>query len=132
MSTNTLAASSNSNTLDFDHVLHHAGGDCELLMQLCHRFLLEVPIRMERLHTAVARGELFRAGRALLQLRNCIAVFGSGRACCTAQSLESAIRGRRLRSVQREWRRLEGQVQHLIPQVQRLMLEMATPTTRIQ
>ena len=36
------------------------------------------------------------------------------------------------RQVQREWTRLQAQLQQLVPQVQRLMLEMSTPRTLVQ
>jgi HPt (histidine-containing phosphotransfer) domain-containing protein len=119
-------------TLDSDYVLNHAGGDPELLVQLCRAFLDELPLRLENLRRAFAGGDLHRAGRALLQLQSSIIVFGFGHASSTAQSLEASIRSRSRRSVQREWLCLEDQLSALVPQVQRLMLELSTPTTRIQ
>ncbi len=132
MTTHTEAASSYFILLDCDHALNHAGGDPELLMQLCRRFLSELPWCIELLGSAIAARDHQLAGRALLQLQSCILVFGSGHAAVTAEILESAIRNRRSRRVQGEWARLKAQLQHLVPQVQRLMLEMSTPRTLVQ
>ena len=132
MSTHTLAESPNFITLDCDHALNHAGGDPELLMQLCRLFLDELPLRLELLRKAIASSDLNRAGRALLQLQNCILVFGAGHASHTAQSLEIAIRNRRTRQLQRDWLCLDEQLCSLIPQVQLLMLETSSPRTPIQ
>jgi hypothetical protein len=132
MTTHIEAASPHFIALDCDYALNHAGGDPELLMRICRAFLDELPLRMVQLHSAIIDRDLHRAGRALLQLQSCIMVFGSGHASVTAEILENAIRDRRSRQVQRGWARLQGQLQHLVPQVQRLMLEMATPRTPIQ
>jgi hypothetical protein len=118
--------------LDCDHALHHAGGDPELLVQLCYAFLAELPLRMEELHCAIGRRDYFLAGRALLRLQSCIVVFGAGHACLTAESLELAIRHRRFHPMRSEWKRLRAQLQLLVPQVQLLMLEMVTPRTLVQ
>ena len=132
MTTYPEAASPHFIALDCDHALNHAGGDPELLMQLCRTFLSEIPWCIERLGSAIAARDHQLAGRALLQLQRCILVFGSGHAAVTADILETAIRNRRSRQVQGEWTRLKAQLQHLVPQVQSLMLEMSTPRTRIQ
>jgi hypothetical protein len=132
MTTHIEAASPHIIALDCDYVLNHAGGDPELLMQLCRTFLDELPLRMVQLHSAIAGGDLHRGGCALLQLQSCIMVFGSGNASVTAERLENAIRDRRFRQVKRQWARLEVQLRHLVPQVQRLMLEIAIPRTPVQ
>jgi HPt (histidine-containing phosphotransfer) domain-containing protein len=132
MTAHTEAASPHFISLDCDHALNHAGGDPELLMQLCRTFLSELPWCMERLGGAIAARNHQLAGCALLQLQGCILVFGSGHAAVTAEILETAIRNRRSRQVQGEWARLQAQMQHLVPQVERLMLEISTPRTRIQ
>jgi hypothetical protein len=119
-------------TLDCDHILTHAGGDPELLIQLCSVFLNELPMRMETLQSAIAAGNSLPTERALQQLRNCLMVFGSGPVSFTAEMLESAVRGGRVRQVRREWKQLDQQIQILVPQVQRLMLEMATPKSAVQ
>jgi hypothetical protein len=126
MATYNEAVSPHFITLNCDHALNHAGGDPELLIQLCRNFLDELPLRMVQLHSAIIDHDLHLAGRALVNLQNCILVFGAGHASITAEILENAIRTRRSRQVQREWARLEGQLQHLVPQVQCLILEMAT------
>jgi len=132
MTTHTEAALPHFIVLDCDHALNHAGGDPELLMQLCRTFLTELPWCIERLGCAIAARDHQLAGRALLQLQGCIMVFGSGHAAVTAEILETALRNRRSRQVKSEWARLQTQLQHLVPQVQRLMLEMSTPRTLVQ
>jgi hypothetical protein len=132
MTIHTEAASPHFIALDCDYALNHAGGDPELLMQLCRTFLGELPWCIERLGCAIAARDHLLAGRALLQLQSCIMVFGSGHAVVTAELLENAIRYRRSRQVKGEWSRLQAQLQHLVPQVQRLMLEMSTPRTLVQ
>lgn len=119
-------------TLDFDRILTHAGGDPALLMQLCSTFLNELPIRMKSLHDAIKNRANPGIGRALQQLRNCLIVFGSGPVSFTAELLEAAVRGEHAREVQCELKRLERQLQILVPQVQRLMLETATPKSAVQ
>lgn len=118
--------------LDCDHALNHVGGDPELLVHLCRVFLCELPVRVEELQANIAGRDYNRAGRALLQLQSCILVFGAGHASCTAEKLEFAIRNRRFRQMRSEWMCLQTQLQLLIPQVQRLLLEMATPHYAIQ
>src|SRR5450755_998173 len=121
MSTHTETASPHFIALDCDYALNHAGGDPELLMQLCRAFLSELPWCIERMGCAIAARDHQFAGRTLLQLRSCIMVFGAGHAATTAEILENAIRNRRARQVRSEWARLQAQLQHLVPQVQRLM-----------
>lgn len=114
--------------LDCDHILTQAGGDPELLMQLCETFLRELPVPMESLRNAIQKRNHPAAGRALQQLRNCLILFGSGQVSFTAEALEAALQAGRVRRVQREWKSLERHLQLLVPQVQRLMLEASTPT----
>jgi len=118
--------------LDCDHILTHAGGDLDLLMQLCRAFLHELPVPLESLRTAIKLRDKTGAEHALQQLRNCLILFGSGQISGTAESLEAAICANRARHIQQQWKRLEGQLQILVPQVQRLMLEVATPNTPVQ
>lgn len=119
-------------TLDCDLILTHAGGDPELLMQLCDNFLHELPVHLDSLRNVIKQRNHFAAGIALQHLRNCLIVFGSGQVSLTAETLEAAVHARRTRQAQREWKHLERQLQLLIPQVQRLMLEMSTPRTPLQ
>lgn len=119
-------------TLDCDHILTQAGGDPELLIQLCSTFLNELPVHMEALQSTIADRNSVPTERALRQLRNCLIVFGTGPVSLTAEILEAAVRGGRGRQVRREWKRLDHQIRILVPQVQRLMLEMATPKGAVQ
>lgn len=119
-------------TLDCDHIMTQAGGDPELLIQLCSVFLNELPLHMESLRSAIKARNNLLTERALQQLHNCLLVFGSGTVCFTAESLEAAVRSGRNQQVRREWKRLDREVQILVPQVQRLMLEMATPRSAVQ
>jgi hypothetical protein len=119
-------------TLDCDHILTHAGGDTKLLMQLCDKFLHELPVPVKSLRDAIKQRNHVAAGRTLQQLRNCLIVFGSGQVSVTAEALQAAVHSGRTRQAQREWKRLERQLQLLVPQVQRLMLEMSTPRTPLQ
>jgi|GEM_PF-1415462 hypothetical protein len=128
----TEAAPIEQITLDCDHILTHAGGDPELLIQLCSMFLNELPLRVDTLRDAIKGSKNVVIERALQQLRNCLIVFGSGQVTFTAETLGAAVRGGRPRQVQKEWKRLDGQLKALIPQVQLLMLEMATPRGPVQ
>ena len=118
--------------LDSGQVLNHAGGDPELLIQLCYKFLDELPVRVEQFQHAIAQHDFHRAGLALLHLQSCIMVFGVGRASCTAEKLELALRERRYRPATREWDCLQLQLRELVPQVQRLILEIFKPRTPVQ
>jgi hypothetical protein len=118
--------------LDCDHILNHAGGDPELLIQLCYSFLNELPVHIEQFQYAIIQRDYQRAGCALLQLQGCIMVFGIGHASCTAERLEFALRERRYRPAKAQWDRLQLQLRQLVPQVQRLILEMVTPRTPVQ
>jgi hypothetical protein len=118
--------------LDCDYALNHAGGDPELLIQLCYNFLGLLPVRMEQMHYAVAKHDYHRAGRALLLLQSCILVFGAGHASFTAEKVELALRERHYQRMKSEWMLLEAQLQLLVPQVQCLILEMATPSSAVQ
>jgi hypothetical protein len=119
-------------TLDCEHILTHAGGDLDRLIQLCGNFLNELPMRVESLNHAIRDRNNPGIERALAQLRKCLMVFGSGQVSFTVETLQAAVCGGRARQVKREWKRLESQLQVLVPQVQRLMLEMATPKTAVQ
>ncbi len=132
MQSSTDAVAMEDITLDCDHVLTHAGGYPELLMQLCRVFLLELPVCMESLRSALKLRHKRDTERALTQLRNCLILFGSGPVSCTAESLDAAVRARRARRMQQEWKRLQYQLQILVPQVQRLMLEVSTPRSPVQ
>lgn len=132
MSIHTEIEASTPVILDCDHALNHAGGDPELLILLCYTFLNELPLRIEQLQHAIIQRDYHRAGRALLQLRGCIMVFGVGHASCTAEKLELALRERRYRLAKGDWERLQFQLRHLVPQVQRLILEMVIPRTPVQ
>jgi hypothetical protein len=101
-------------------------------MLLCNVFLQELPLCMESLRSAIKLSQKPGAERALERLRNCLILFGSGPVSCTAETLEAAVRARRGRRVRQEWKRLECQLQILVPQVQRLMLEMSTPRSPVQ
>jgi hypothetical protein len=118
--------------LDCDHILTHAGGDPELLIRLCGVFLSELPMRVECLEAAIKEPNKLASERALQQLRNCLILFGSGEVSFTVEMLQAAVSGGRVRQVKREWKRFERQIQILIPQVQQLMLEMATPKSAVQ
>lgn len=132
MQSSTEAAPIEPITLDCDHLLTHAGGDPRLLIHLCGIFLNEVPMRMESLRSAIGSRNHPLTEHALQQLRNSLMVIGPGQLSFTVETLESAARARRTRQVQREWKRLEIQMQILVPQVQRLMLEVDTPRCAIQ
>jgi HPt (histidine-containing phosphotransfer) domain-containing protein len=118
--------------LDCEHLLTHAGGDPQLLTHLCVIFLNELPMRMDSLRSAFRNRNYPLAQRALQQLRDALMLIGPGQLSFTAETLEFAMRSRRSRQVQLEWSRLEREMQMLVPQVQRLMLEVSTPRTAVQ
>jgi hypothetical protein len=118
--------------LDCDHILAHAGGDPVLLTQLCGTFLDELPIHIQSFEDAIKLCNRLRTGRALQQLRNCLIVFGSGSVSATADMLDTALRSGRSRQAQREWKRLHQQLQVLVPQVQKLLLEVVVPKYAVQ
>jgi hypothetical protein len=89
-------------------------------------------MRTKALHDAIKNRDNLAIERALQQLRNCLIVFGSGQVSLTAETLETAVLGGRFPQMRREWKRLQQQLQILVPQVQRLMLEMATPKCAVQ
>ena len=103
-----------------------------LLMQLCGGFLDELPVRIDAMHKAIKQRNGLVVGRALQQLHNCLIVFGAGQLSAAAENLEATLRDGRISQVQREWKRLQQQLQSVVPQVQRLMLEVATPTSAVQ
>ena len=101
--------------LDCDHILTHAGGDPDLLMQLCRAFLHELPVRLESLRAAIKLRDKTGSERALQLLRNCLILFGSGQVSSTAENLEAAVCANRARRVQQQWKRLEYQLKILSP-----------------
>ena len=103
-----------------------------MLVQLCGTFLNELPFRVGALRAALKERNDQRAGRALQKLRDCLMAFGPGPVSMRAGILEAAIRAGRIRKAQREWQCLEQQLEILLPQVQRLMLEMASPRSAVQ
>ncbi len=119
-------------TLDCDHIFAHAGGDPELLIQLCTRFLGELPMRVDALRSAIGKCKHPAADRAVQQLRNCLMIFGFGTVSMTAEALDVAIRCGPIRDAQREWKILDGQLQILVPQVQHLLLQVSTPKSAVQ
>lgn len=118
--------------LDCDHILSYAGGDSEQLILLCANFLRELPIHMHELRLAFKHGDNLAAERALRLLSNCLVVLGSGPLSSTQESLECALRCGHTRQVRREWVRIQEHLQQIVPQVQRLMLEVATPHRAVQ
>jgi len=132
MQSSTDAALPEDVMLDCDHILTHAGGDPDLLMQLCRAFLHELPVRLESLRTAIKLRDKASAEHALQLLRSCLILFGFGQVSGTAENLEAAVSANRPRRIQQQWKRLEYQLQILVPQVQRLMLEVSTPSTPVQ
>jgi HPt (histidine-containing phosphotransfer) domain-containing protein len=116
--------------LDCDHVLTHTGGDPELTQQLCLVFLEEVPLRAAVLDSALQS----RKGveRAVQQLCNALVVFGAGSVSPTVASLEAALRQGNSRQLRSHWKRLQQEIMQLIPQVQRLMLEICNPRGAVQ
>jgi HPt (histidine-containing phosphotransfer) domain-containing protein len=117
-------------TLDCDHILNRAGGDPELLVQLCTVFLEEIPVRIAAVEAALGKG----AGveRALQQLRNSLMILGPGQLSYTADTLNRAFLDGRKRVVRSEWRRLRRELSCLVPQIHRLMLEVSTPRSPVQ
>jgi hypothetical protein len=87
---------------------------------------------MQAVRNAIRARDRKATEQAAQRLRNCLIAFGCPAVSGTAESLELAVQGERIRLVQREWKRLERQLQLLVPQVQRLMLEVATPKTAVQ
>ncbi len=119
-------------TLDGGHVLTYAGGDAAQLVLLCANFLSELPIHMERLTDSIRQREHISAAGNAQRLGSSLLVFGSEVITCTLAALETSLRCGRRRQAMIEWRRLQRQLDCLVPQVQRLMLEVATPRCRIQ
>ncbi len=118
--------------LDCDHIFAHAGGDPELLIQLCSRFLGELPMRVEAVRSAIGKCKHPAADRAVQQLRSCLMIFGFGTVSMTADALDLAIRCGHTRDAHREWKILDNQLQILVPQVQHLLLQMSTPKSAVQ
>jgi len=128
----TESATTEPITLDCDHILAQVGGDPELLIQLCSRFLGEFSMRAEALRSAIGKCKHPATDRAVQQLRNCLMIFGSGPVLLTAEALDAAVRCGRIQDAHREWKILESQLQILVPQVQNLMLQMCTPKSAVQ
>lgn len=132
MASRTETSWSNLILLDTNYVLGHVGGDSELLTLLCRAFLEDLPPCLDDLRRAIARRNFYRASEAMFRLQSCLVVFGFGQISSTAQSLDRAIRNRRVRHVRYLWGLLQQQLNALIPQVQLLMLEVAPPTGAVQ
>lgn len=119
-------------TLDGGHVLTYAGGDAGQLILLCANFLLELPLYTERLTASIRQREHIAAAASAQRLGNLLLVFGSDAITGTLGALETSLRCGRRRQALLEWRRVQRQLDCLVPQVQRLMLEVATPRGRVQ
>jgi hypothetical protein len=119
-------------TIDCDHIMTYAGGDSGQLIQLCASFLSELPVHMLALRNALKRRELLAAKRAVQHLSSCLIVFGSSPLTFTLESLTAALRYDRIKQARSEWQRLQYQLDLLVPQVQRLMLEAANPRGSVQ
>ncbi len=119
-------------TLDCDHILSYAGGDSRQLILLCVNFLYELPVHMLTLENALKRREMLAAQRAVQHLSSCLVVFGPSPVTFTVESLTAALRYDRLKQARSEWYRLRRQLDLLVPQVQRLMLEAANPQGSVQ
>jgi hypothetical protein len=119
-------------TLDCEHILSCAGGEPERLIQFCSIFLSQIPMHMDSLRSALRQSETLAAERALQLLSSSLAIFGTGPISLTLEILNSALLGGRRKQVRRESLCLQRQVRILIPQVQRLMLEVSIPRTAIQ
>lgn len=117
-------------TLDCDHLLTQAGGDPQALVRLCCAFLSELPMRRQLLGEALQRSN--GVERALQGLANCLGGFGSNSLSFTMELLGQAARGGHARQVRSEWKRLQRELELLIPQVQRLMLEASDPESTVQ
>jgi hypothetical protein len=113
--------------LDCDHVLTYAGGDFGQLVLLCANFLYELPVYMSRLQIALKQRETLAAECAAQRVSNCLIVFGTNPITSTLETLVSALRLGRRKQAKSEWLLLQSQLDLLVPQVQRLMLEVATP-----
>ena len=113
--------------LDCDHILTYAGGDYGQLVLLCANFFHELPIHTIRVQDALTRRETMAAECAVQHLGNCLMVFGSSAIATTLEALSAALRYNRGKQTRSEWLRLQTQLDILVPQVQRLMLEVATP-----
>lgn len=131
-SSKPVARSRKPITLDSNQILNQAGGDPQMMVQLCAMFLSNFPLHRDRFAGALQKKDYFGANRQLQQLRSCLLLFGPGRLSCTLDLLEDALRTRRVRQLQREYQMLKGELELLVPQVQRLMLEMSSPQTAVQ
>lgn len=118
--------------LDCDHVLTYAGGDYGQLVLLCANFLYELPIYRLRLRDALKYRQTLPAECAIQRLSNCLVVFGSSPVITTMETMATALRQGRRKQVRSEWNRLQVQLDLLVPQVQRLMLEVANPQGTVQ
>ena len=125
-------AQTESITLDCDHILTYAGGDSGQLMQLCAAFLTELPMYTSEFANSFQRRETSAAERAVQNLRGCLRVFGTGPVIFTLETLGYALLGGRRAQARREWLRLQRQLRALVPQVQRLMLEISPPCGPVQ
>ena len=113
--------------LDCDHILTYAGGDYGQLVLLCANFFQELPLHTQRVQAALKQRQTMAAECAVQHLGNCLMVFGSTAIASTLEALSTGLRYNRRKQVRSEWLRLQSQLDLLVPQVQRLMLEVATP-----
>ena len=127
-----VSASLEPITLDCDQVMTHAGGDPELLIQLCTAFLNELPLDVELLANAIRSKDCLLANRGVRQLNHCLATLGSDQISFTLNLIDRAIQQENFREAQHEALRLEVQLESLVPQVQRLVLEVAIPKSVVQ
>lgn len=118
-------------TLDCDHVRSCAGGDAEQLYQMCAVFLNELPDRVKDLELALKR-EGHHTDRAVQHLRDCLLAFDTGPLTFTLELLSVSLRNGHQTRARREMHQLETQLESFVPQVQRLLLEVAEPTYPIQ
>lgn len=126
------SATADSITVDCDHLFAHAGGDPKLLLQLCLRFLSELPSCMHSMRSGIQNCSHPDVDDAARQLRNSLMIFGVGNVSMTAESLEIAVRCDQHRDALQEWRLLEEQLNVLVPQVQRLVLRIPLPKSQVQ
>jgi hypothetical protein len=89
-----------------------------------------MPHRTAAVEAALRKGSGIE--RAVQQLRNSLEILGPGRHCYTVETLALAIRDGRSRVVRSEWRRLKRELAELVPELQRLILEVSSPRSPVQ
>jgi HPt (histidine-containing phosphotransfer) domain-containing protein len=119
-------------TLDCDHILTCAGGDSDQIAQLCAIFLSDLPVHLESLRAAIKASDNHAAGSAVRNLRNCLTVFGAGPLTVTLDGLDAMLRSGSRSHLRRDFAQLQSQIVVLVPQVQRLFLEVARPSGYLQ